>query len=185
MNIEDTRIQILLNLNDIHDVKSLCYTDKSYLQTCSKRKFWIQFFNKFNLPLNKDIQYNNAEDWINEFIHTKRASKETIEKLKYLLDGHVLTFNINTYIDNPEILKINGKSFYNKKLMTLFNKKGDIRVELTHNHILFYKNQQKIVSTSIFLDELVDFLYNILYHGYKLNAIDGWDDLITIFNSSF
>jgi hypothetical protein len=69
--MEDVRYNISSSIEDIMSLINYCSTDQNARILCSNRYFWEQQFNRFKLPLDNNIQYNNPYDWIQLLLKTK------------------------------------------------------------------------------------------------------------------
>ena len=69
--MQDIREPISFFIDDINSLINYCSIDKEGRTLCSKRSFWKSQFDKFNLPLNEDVYYSNAYEWIQLLIKTK------------------------------------------------------------------------------------------------------------------
>ncbi len=86
--MEDVNYNISLAIKDISSLINYCSTDKKARNLCTKRSFWQEQFNRFRLPLDDHIQYDNSYEWIQLLLKTKIVT-ETLDKLNiyYIYKG--------------------------------------------------------------------------------------------------
>lgn len=101
-NINDIKYEIYMNL-DIHDLSAVCMTDKSSIQVCSSKLFWVQYFQKHHLPVPNNIDY--YADWIEEFYIAKEVDdlikqleKEGINAINSYEKGYSTWVEGKTYV---------------------------------------------------------------------------------------
>ena len=71
--MEDVNYNISLAIEDILSLINYCSTNKKARNLCVKRSFWQQQFNRFRLPLDDSIQYDNSYEWIQLLLKTKKV----------------------------------------------------------------------------------------------------------------
>ena len=124
--MEDIRNNILNELDDIDDIKSICLIDNRYYKLCVSKNFWNNFFQKHQLILRNDINHNTLKDWIDEYYKTyifkniKMLEDQTVDNLTISDDDFTL---IIKYKDNDFKIKyipLHGKtSIYKYNVSTL------------------------------------------------------------------
>ncbi len=110
MESSDIQYSISGAIDDILSLINYCSTNKSGRNLCSKRSFWEQQFNKFNLPLQNNVQYNNPYEWIQLLLKTKYIidhlnQLNTTQKIKSAtLNVNIPFFTILQIMKNENII---------------------------------------------------------------------------------
>ncbi len=164
MEIEDIRQTILYEMNDIHDVENICYTDHLYNKLCTDKHFWIHFYKKNNINFPNNI-YNNVDDYIKEYKHIINLMNETTKLIHNMVLGNkntVYKFRFNKKKINMNVLALDQP-----------DEDGEL--------IDFLKRVDTIVSVHLSANNGV-FSIEYIYHN---NAVEFQVDRKTMFNYLF
>lgn len=100
--MEDVNYDISLAIEDILSLINYCSVDKKARNLCNKRSFWQQQFNRFRLPLDDHIQYDNPYEWIQLLLKTKNI----MEKLNKLNERPIISVLFKKDILLTDILNV-------------------------------------------------------------------------------
>ncbi len=113
--MEDINYNISLAIEDILSLINYCSTDKKTRNLCTKRSFWQEQFNRFRLPLDDHIQYDNPYEWIQLLLKTKYIMNKlsTSTLLTIFFKENILLTDILNVIKNGSDLQTYYDDDYN------------------------------------------------------------------------
>lgn len=182
MNI-DIQQSIAFNAT-IDTIIKLCSISKEMRENCTQDWFWIELYNKYNIPTFDGIKYDDTfNGYLSHFIH----SYNSMLFARYLSKKHSFDFNLN-YIYNESgkkvLSQLNQLDIDYKlphlevntsdKLIVLSEDDieyftTDVLVEKNNSHYsislnLLYEKQEFFIQniTSLTYQELVHFLYGLV-----------------------
>lgn len=163
MEYKDIRQSVLYQIDNIDDLKNLCYVDKQFYHLCSQKEFWIHWYNKHQIKFINT--YDNFEDWLKEYYHVLEAYKIAVN----LIYGN----KNSSYSTTIKLTDI--KLLYNEDLEFYeLNKNQKIKA------VIFYKNNKFVIIyfKSIALEftdipklEIINYIPMILSKGYKFHKL--------------
>lgn len=167
MNIKDIRQSILYQLDDIEDIKIICYTDRLYHSLCSSKDFWINWYAKhqLNYPGNT---YDNPKDYILEYELVLKTNQiiDDIIKGKKSLYFEVNSDEINMsdliydpYVADDKLLRI-LKDIYKINFGYMFFSRDF--------SITYHANPFSILRYYVDKSTLFKFILNLLSTGMRI-----------------
>jgi hypothetical protein len=123
--------QVGKHISNPQEMKQFCNLNTTHRSYCNDKYFWVEIFNKYNLPLsNKD--YQSADDYIREFYAQFYAAK-IVTKPNYNIDNinitsfsYYLNVMINIGMRIPDIISHMSQSLQDAHIdsiiITYYNK---------------------------------------------------------------
>lgn len=170
MEQQDIRQAILWQLEDIDDVERLCQVDQIFKKLCSRKEFWIHWYQSKNIMLTK--YFNTIEEWIVEYRYVVSIQ----EKAKALLDyinsdeERILVFTYQADLLDYDYLLLGQNDLELIKILK-YHEGQEIQCEIIKNYIYHVPpmvvgwqiNEFKVTPIQIY-----EFLYRVLYRGIDI-----------------
>ena len=171
MEQQDIRQSILWQLDDINDVEKLCQVDQLFKNLCSRKEFWMHWYNIKNIKLINS--FNTPEEWINEYRYIENIKQETVELMNYLNspEERILVFTYKADLSNYHYLLLNNDFDINLYQFLQLYEGDEIQCEITKDHIYHVPSvitAGSIEEYKVTLSELYSFLFNVLYEGIAI-----------------
>lgn len=161
MEYNDIRQTILYQLDNVDDLKNLCYVDKKFYHLCSQKEFWIHWYNKHNMTFINT--YDNFEDWLKEYYNILEAYR--------IADDLIFGNKNSSYVTKMPLT--DAKLLYNENLIYQLNKhkKFGVRIQYENGYfsIIYLKFGMKL--TDITKLEIIKYITLILSHQYHFHKL--------------
>jgi hypothetical protein len=146
-------------LDDVMTLINFCSTDVQSRNLCHSPEFWKFQFDRLNLPLDDNIYFTNAHDWIQYLLKTN----DIVNKIKLLKNGETVTFDVHmSVVDLYNLIDVPNMNYKPERIVT--------KIVVGPNPIGGYWIHYYVDNNTIFLPlanayslfEIQEFLFNLL-----------------------
>ena len=168
---QDIKQSILWQLDDIHDVEKLCYTDKVFEMLCSRQEFWNHWYQSKGIT--KVKSFTTIREQIKEYKYIEKVQFKVRGLMDYL-DSEEERILIFQYIADPNdysYLQLNHEHDQALHQFLIKHEKENIQCEIIKNYIYHVPSillGNSIEKYKVTLSQMRQFLFNVLYQDIEL-----------------
>lgn len=175
MEVEEIWKAMLYEINDIDVLKEACQNNEIANKICCEKSFWLMYFRKNNISL-IDVNYDNANAWIEEFIFSKIKMKETDKLTNYTHRNPNSPIGFYYWIDvNSDYTFLTLKDKERNKMLKQYLNKNDgrrIKITVKFNGIDWILNYDGNLIFDLLLLDMKRYIFQVLYNNFIIYPVE-------------